>query len=160
MKLIGFPIYTYSVVIFALLLAAGLGSLCSRKLKITVINRWTWPFFGIFITGSLFCIAHPHIFNNFLESSTIVRISLSSLLIFPLGFFLGMPFPLGILAIEKQPSGAIAWAWGLNGLFTVIGGLASVLLSIFVGFTATLLFALSLYVLAFLTFSRMRALYT
>ena len=157
MKLIGFPVYTYSVVIFALLFAAGLGSSCSERLKMTVKSRWTWPFIGILSTGSLFVVVYPYIFHTFLAAPTLIRIMVASLMIFPLGFFLGMPFPLGILALEKQPNGAVAWAWGLNGLFTVIGGLASVVLSIFVGFTATLLVALCIYVLAFLTFSAMRA---
>jgi len=77
-------------------------------------------------------------------------------MIFPLGFCLGMPFPLGILAIEKQPTGAVAWAWGVNGLFTVIGGLLSVVLSVFIGFKVTVLVALALYALALSMFSRMR----
>jgi hypothetical protein len=81
---------------------------------------------------------------------------ISSLLIFPLGFFLGMPLPLGILAIADQPRGAVAWAWGLNGLFTVIGGLASVVLGITLGFQATLIVALALYALAFLSLGKLR----
>lgn len=156
MKLIGFPVYTYSLVIFTLLFAAGLGSLYSRKLKITAKNRWTWPFVGILVTGSLFCVSHPYIFNHLLAFSMILRMSVAALLILPLGFFLGMPFPLGILALERQPRGAIPWAWGLNGLFTVVGGFMSVVLAIFIGFRNTVLVALLLYVLSFWAFSRIR----
>jgi hypothetical protein len=85
------------------------------------------------------------------------RILVAGLLIAPLGFFLGMPFPLGILAIRNRPAGAVAWAWGLNGLFTVIGGLASVLLALSLGFRATLLIALLVYGVAFLVFRQLRA---
>ena len=49
----------------------------------------------------------------------------------------------------------MAWAWGINGLFTVIGGLASVLLSIFLGFTVTELIALGIYAVTFLALSRL-----
>jgi hypothetical protein len=45
----------------------------------------------------------------------------------------------------------------LNGLFTVIGGLASVLLALSLGFRATLLIALSVYGVAFLVFRQLRA---
>jgi sugar phosphate permease len=84
------------------------------------------------------------------------RALVAALMIFPLGFFLGMPFPLGILAIENQPRGAIAWAWGMNGLFTVIGGLASVLLGLEIGFNLTIVVALMLYACALAVYRRMR----
>jgi hypothetical protein len=156
MKLIGYPLYTYSTVVFTILLAAGIGSVVSGKLEISPDNRWTWPFVGILISSLALTITFPFIFNVFLAAPTAIRILVAGTMIFPLGFFLGMPFPLGILAIQHQPKGAIAWAWGVNGLFTVIGGLLSVLLSIFVGFRETLLLSVGLYCLAFFMFSRIR----
>jgi hypothetical protein len=80
----------------------------------------------------------------------------SILMIFPLTFFLGMPFPLGILSLDGQPTGSIAWAWGTNALFTVIGGVTAGVLSIFLGFKLTLWVALGIYLLAFALFARMR----
>jgi hypothetical protein len=68
-----------------------------------------------------------------------------------------MPFPLGILAISNQPRGAIAWAWGMNGLFTVVGGLLSVVLGVLLGFNFTIMLALAIYALAFAVFPRLRA---
>ena len=76
--------------------------------------------------------------------------------LFPIGFFMGMAFPLGILCVEQHSRSAVAWAWGINGLFTVIGGLASVLLSIYVGFTVTEMIALGIYAVAFATMARLR----
>jgi len=156
MKLIGSPLYTSSIVIFILLLSAGIGSSTTRKLKITPANRWQVPFVGILVTAGLLLLIYPYIFNFFLASQTSIRILVASLLMFPLGFFLGMPFPLGILSLEKYPQGAIAWAWGMNGLFTIIGGLVGVVLSIAWGFQVTLLSALFLYIIAFLVFARIR----
>jgi len=80
------------------------------------------------------------------------RVLIAALAIFPIGFFLGMPFPLGILAIASRPQGAVAWAWGMNGAFTVIGGVLSVFLSIAFGFTVALLVAATIYVLAAFTY--------
>ena len=90
-------------------------------------------------------------------SQQLRRILVAAAMIFPLGFFLGMPFPLGILALRHQPRGAIAWAWGLNGIFTLLGGLASVMMSIFFGFRLTLLVAAAIYIVALCCFARMRA---
>jgi hypothetical protein len=65
-------------------------------------------------------------------------------------------FPIGVLAIVDKPRGAVAWAGGMNGLFTVVGGLGSVLLSLFFGFNAAVYTALSLHALALLIFRPMR----
>ena len=43
----------------------------------------------------------------------------------------------------------------MNGLFTVVGGLASVLLSIYLGFTITEVVALGIYGIALLALSRL-----
>ena len=39
MKLIGYPLYTYSTVVFTLLFAAGSGSFCSKKFNINLVRR-------------------------------------------------------------------------------------------------------------------------
>jgi spermidine synthase len=156
MQFIGFPLYTYSAVIFTLLLGAGIGSLSSEKLGVSLSSRWMLPFIGILFYHLFLLVTYAHFFNFFIASPIAVRVFVSSILIFPMGFFMGMPFPLGILAIKTSPSGAIAWAWAMNAVFTVAGGLASVILSILLGFRSTLLFALLFYFIAFLAFTRIR----
>ena len=157
MKLIGSPLYTSSIVIFMLLFSAGIGSFATSKLNITPANRWQLPFLGILVTVLLLMLIYPFVFEFFLAVPLIIRTVVACMLIFPLGFFLGMPFPLGILSLENLPRGAVAWAWGMNGLFTVIGGLAGVILSIIWGFQATLLIASFHYVVAFLGFAKIRS---
>ena len=156
MHFIGSPLYAYSTVIFVLLLAAGVGSHSSRFLRIDAEQRWTWPFVGILLSSTLILITHGAISHFFLGAPLVVRVFVAAVMIFPLGFFLGMPFPLGILALQHQPRGAIAWAWALNGLFTVVGGLASVLMSIVLGFRLTLIVAGAIYIVAFWCFARVR----
>ncbi|HEY4214950.1 MAG TPA: hypothetical protein VGM84_25970 [Steroidobacteraceae bacterium] len=156
MHLIGSPLYTYSTVIFTMLLGAGLGSAASERLGIGVRSRWAVPFVGVIAVGIAILLIYPWAANLALALPLGGRIAVATLMIFPLGFFLGMPFPLGILAIEKQPRGAIAWAWGMNGLFTVAGGLASVLISLEWGFTAAIAVALVLYAAAMLVFVALR----
>ncbi len=156
MKLVGYPLYTYSTVVFSLLLAAGLGSAASTKLQVMPNKNWKLPFVGILACSVITLLCYQSWFELFLQASVIVRILAAVVLIFPLGFFLGMPFPLGILTIENQPEGTIPWAWAMNGLFTVVGGLSSVLLSIFYGFRITLLIAILLYIGAWFVYSRLR----
>ena len=156
MQLVGYPLYTYSTVVFALLLAAGIGSVVSGKMRISPAYRWMLPFAGVLITGSLLIWIYPSYFHLFLQKTVAIRILAAIVLIFPLGFFMGMPFPLGVMTIARQPDGSIAWAWAMNGLFTVIGGIGSVLLSIYAGFRITLMAAMAIYFLAFLAYSRLR----
>lgn len=160
MKLIGFPLHTYSAVVFSLLIAAALGSLFSDRFGITPHSRWLIPFVGTICMVFLFILIYPAYFKVFLAFSTWWRVLAAVILILPVGFFMGMCFPLGILAISRQPEGAVAWAWGMNGLFTVIGGIISVVVSLFVGFNLTMLVGALIYVIALLLFSRMRRLYT
>jgi hypothetical protein len=73
-------------------------------------------------------------------------------MIFPLAFFTGMPFPLGILAIQHKPTGTVAWAWAFNGLFTVVGGIFCAISSVYFGFRLTMMFAVGAYMLAYLVY--------
>ncbi len=156
MRFIGPPLHTFSTVVFSLLFAAGTGSYFSKGLRVDSPGRWPWPFLAIIGYGLLLLLLGPGLFDLFLGADRGVRIGISFLLLFPIGFFLGMPFPMGILFLEKKPAGAIAWAWGMNGLFTVVGGLACMGVSIFYGFRATLLMALAIYALALVLYSRLR----
>ena len=157
MHLIGSPLYTYSTVLFTMLLGAGLGSITSGRWKITPDCRWFIPFVGIFSALAFMLVIYPNIRDIFLSMPLPIRISIALLFIFPAGFFMGMPFPLGILTLQWQPKGSIAWAWGMNGLFTVIGGLFGIVSSVQWGFNITLLLACVFYALAFWVFSRIRS---
>jgi spermidine synthase len=156
MHLIGSPLYTYSTVIFTMLLSAGIGSAASERLGIGSRRRWALPFIAIIAIGLVLVAVYPPLAKLALALPIAGRVVVAGLMIFPLGFFLGMPFPLGILAIANQPRGAIAWAWGMNGLFTVIGGLTSVILGLEVGFNLTIVIALALYACALALYRRMR----
>jgi spermidine synthase len=153
--LIGSPLYTYSTVIFTMLCAAGLGSVASEKLGISPQRRWAIPFVGILVLGTALEMLYPSLSHLALALPLSGRVLASGAMIFPLGFFLGMPFPLGILAIANHPRGAIAWAWGMNGLFTVSGGFISVLISMGYGFNFAIGVALVLYAVAFGVFQRL-----
>lgn len=148
MQLVGSPLYTYSTVIFSLLFSSALGSLASGRVAPTGTGRWRLPFAAIIILSVLFTLLQSTLFHIGLGFGLSGRILFAALIIFPIGFFLGMPFPLGVLSIESRPRGAIAWAWGMNGAFTIVGGVVSVVLSIIYGFTVTLLVAAAVYLIA------------
>jgi len=158
LKLIGYPLYAYTTVVFGYLVGAGLGSYASEGLGISPDKRWWIPFLGIAIASTVILTSHTSLFGVFLQTGQWERIAVALGMIIPLAFFLGMAFPMGVLRLSHLPhkNQAIAWAWGINGLFTVIGGFLSVILSLYLGFTYTLMIAMTCYLIAFMLFRSFR----
>ncbi len=157
MHFVGYPLYTYSVVLFTVLLGAGLGSLASDRLRITpAAANWWWPYAGVLLAGTMFLLVHGPVTGALLALPLGARLVAAVILVFPIAFFMGMPFPLGVLAVQDLSRAAVAWGWGMNGLFTVIGGLGSVVVSVNYGFRAALIVGLMIYAIAWLSFARMR----
>jgi len=154
--LIGNPLYTYSTVLFTMLVAAGIGSAASEKIGISPHRGWMFPFVMILGLGVLLTLTYPMLSNLALELPMMGRVLAASAMMFPIGFFLGMPFPLGILAIANKPRPVVAWAWGMNGLATVVGGFLSMIVSMAFGFNVAIFGALGLYAVALAVFKRLR----
>ena len=77
-----------------------------------------------------------------------MRILLSVILIAPLAFFMGMPFPLGLSRLSGSAPGFVPWAWGINGFASVVSAVLATMLAIEFGFRVVIVLALVLYALA------------
>jgi L-cystine uptake protein TcyP (sodium:dicarboxylate symporter family) len=75
---------------------------------------------------------------------------LTLVLIAPLAFLMGLPFPLGLSRLAAVAPASIPWAWGINGCASVLSALLAALLAVHLGFSAVLMMAAGLYVLAVL----------
>jgi hypothetical protein len=139
-----------------MLISAAAGSAASRPITGARSERWAVAFVGVLVTGAaLLAVLAP--VNRLAMARPIgLRVGAAGGLIAPLAFFMGMPFPLGILALSRKPEGAVAWAWSVNGLFTTVGAVLSALLSLWLGFRATLIVALIAYAAAAALFARLR----
>ncbi|CAK8714056.1 Spermidine synthase [Candidatus Electrothrix aarhusensis] len=148
-KLIGYPLYTYAAVVFAFLIAAGTGSYLTDKFSLDKARIMRFlPFLGIPLYGTLLLLLEKPLLDFFLQWPTWIRLLGSVALIFPLGTFLGMPFAIGIAGSHTKGRGAVGWAWAVNGLFTVLGSVLSVLAATYFGFILTLSGAFLIYILA------------
>ena len=78
------------------------------------------------------------------------RSVITAVLVFPLGFFMGMPFPKGGLRVKEL----IDWGFGVNGVASVLGSTAIMLVVFSWGFNAALLIGGLFYILAFLLFRK------
>ena len=67
------------------------------------------------------------------------RAAMAIVLLAPLAFLMGMPFPLAIRRLEAP---FVPWAWGINGCASVVSPALATLLAIDIGFTSVLWLAL------------------
>ena len=110
--------------------------------------------FSAVIVVLMLAIITPAVFRACLGFSLFSRIAVALLLVAPLGFVLGMPFPLGLKVATQRSSALGAWAWGVNGFFTVIGTVLALMLGMIVGFRTVLLLACGCYLLGLLATTR------
>jgi uncharacterized membrane protein YedE/YeeE len=86
-----------------------------------------------------------------------VKVLMSAVLIAPLGFVMGMPFPTGLQRLEEWHAPSVRWAWSLNAAASVLGSVGALVCSIYLGLTQTLIIGGLLYVAALAVVERVRA---
>lgn len=141
------PVYAVTAVLATFLLFAGAGSLYSQRLASRGAGA-TGAVAAIGILCLLYWFGLDHLFSLFAEQALISRMLLSLLMIAPLAFCMGIPFPLGMARLQHGSPELIPWAWGINGCASVISAVLATLLAIHHGFSAVVLMAVLLYVLA------------
>ena len=63
---------------------------------------------------------------------------------------MGMPFPLGLRLLSEHNESQVPWAWGINGLFSVISVVLATIIAIELGFVWVMIFAATAYSLSLL----------
>jgi hypothetical protein len=143
------PLYAVAVVLSAFLVFAGLGSAMSERLRgRTPVSR---PVAGIVVISLVYLFLLPPLFQWLMPLHDIVKILISTVLIAPLAFLMGMPFPLGLSRVAHHSAALIPWAWGINGCASVLSAIFATILAIHAGFIAVVLLAVVLYMLAAMT---------
>ena len=146
------PLYSVAVVLSGFLLFAGLGSASSERFAM----RLPWPgvspvtvaVAGIAALSLAYLLLLPAIFAQLIGLSDPAKIVTSLVLIAPLAFFMGMPFPLGLKRLSASAPGFVPWAWGINGSASVVSAVLATLLAIEFGFQLVIVLALVFYALA------------
>ena len=143
--LLGHPIFTLSILLFTLLASGGLGSAYGGTRKLSAVCL------GVAALAATYALALPRVVPALLPLPLAGRIAVAVVLIAPLGFLMGMPFPRGLARTGQGPFPAPPFYWGLNGLFSVVGSIATMLVAVMLGFTWALLAGAALYVAAALS---------
>ncbi len=144
---LGHPNYALSVVLAALLLSSGLGSLVSGALvtrlgglrvvsyalALLVLAEWAFAF---------------HVLPRLIELPFGARVAMVFALVAPIGIGLGAFMPTGLERLKADSPGYAPWAWGINGIFSVLAPIVSIGVSMTWGISALLLSAVPIYLLA------------
>ncbi len=149
------PLYAIAVVLTGFLLFAGLGSAFSKRLASSRRQRLGVhaAVAGIALLTLVYIVLLGPLFGLLAGWAMPGKILLSILLIAPLAFCMGIPFPLGLGVVGQQAPSLLPWAWAINGCASVISAALATLLAIEFGFGVVLLAALGMYILAALSFS-------
>jgi predicted membrane-bound spermidine synthase len=148
--LLGHPIYTLVVILFTLLLASALGSLFAREVTLEHIRR----VLGIIIPAIIaFVVLAAFLLSPLVQVllflPLFLRIAAAAIIVFPFGFCMGMPFPLGLRQSAQRTDGVpVSALWGINGVASVIGSIGAAVLAVAAGFTVVFLAGAACYAVA------------
>jgi hypothetical protein len=162
---LGHPTYALTVVIFLLLLSSGAGSLFSRRCLPRAGSGWI-PLTLVLVVLLAYVIFLPGRLAALVGMALAYRVLVSGLLLIPLGFLMGMPFPTGLRLLVLSPARefrgpaadpAVEWAWAMNAAASVLGSVLAMVIAMQFGLTVTLACGAAAYGLALLAMPALRA---
>lgn len=142
----GEPTYAASATLGILLFTSGLGSYYSGKSQNNKKMRLAIPLVIAAILVLYAFVLSP-ILTATIGIALPLKITIAVVLLGTLGFFLGMPFPIGIDYLSGKNTDDIPWAWALNGYFSVISTVLATIISVELGYLLLLSMAAFIYAL-------------
>jgi spermidine synthase len=144
---LGHPNYALSVVLAALLLSTGAGALASTAL-VRALGRLR---FASYALAFVLLAAHLVVFPRLLGWVGLpfgVRALVVFALVAPVGMLLGVFMPWGLDRLKETSPTLAPWAWGINGIFSVLAPVVSVAFAMSWGSGALMLAAIPAYLAA------------
>ncbi|HEX4771954.1 MAG TPA: hypothetical protein VH351_14040 [Bryobacteraceae bacterium] len=155
---LGHPTLALTVIIFSMLLSSGAGSFASKTLVGSHVNRLAVLLIVVSLGVFLLAVVTGPVVEAGVALPLPMKILITMLLISPIGFLMGMPFPTGLSLLERVMPASVRWAWAINAASSVMGSAAAIFFAIYIGLRGTLLLGGCCYILACLSvlFSRLR----
>ena len=156
---LGHPLYSVSIIIFSLLFSSGLGSFFSKRILGQSLKR-NLKRSLILCAGLivLYLVLLPFLYESLIGTGLALKIIMTFLVIFPLGFLMGFPFPTGVRLLDQEDKRLIPWAWATNAFSSVVNSIFALVVAFWGGYNLVLILAAGGYLLAlfFLGFSSHR----
>ena len=144
---LGHPNYALSVVLAALLVATGVGALLSTRI-VSAARRLRFVAYALaFVLLVMYAAGFP-LLPRFAGQGFFARALITSVLIAPVGALLGVFMPWGLEQLKRSAPALAPWAWGINGIFSVLAPVLAVAFAMTWGSGALFLCAVPLYLMA------------
>lgn len=144
----------FAIVLTTMLLFSGLGSMVADRFRTEPRRAMAIAGGSIVLWVVLAILGLDALIQYCLSDPPLRKVTILVLILAPVSFALGMPFPLGLS--RTGDTGYLPWAWGLNGAFSVVATPLANLIAREYGYSRVLLLAAMLYALAVLAFPAIR----
>jgi len=142
------PALAFALVLSAMLIASGLGSAFSSRF-VPRPRAGIRLACGVAATLAAFSgLLLPRLLDLALAWPDPAKLALAVGIVAPLGFFMGMPFPLALSTYRGAKSPFIPWAWSVNGALSVVATPLANILAVSCGYSLVFYASLGLYALA------------
>jgi hypothetical protein len=146
---LGQPVTALAVILFALLLFSGLGSLTARRWRLP------WALLALVVLIGLYPLLLAPYSALALAVPEWARLVLTVVVLSPLGYLMGLPFALGLRIVEWHDPALVPWAWAINGSFSVVSAVLAVTVALSWGFSVVVWLGALAYAGALLAFGRL-----
>jgi hypothetical protein len=143
---LGHPTYALIVILSSMILATGLGSLVSDRLRIEENRRLALALpVGIALAILAATLVLGPLLDATIGAGFAVRAAVVVAWIGPVAFLLGFGFPMGLRLVRRLSPEALPWMWGVNGASSVFAAVLSIAVSMAWGIHANFFAAALLY---------------
>jgi spermidine synthase len=144
---LGNPIYAITVVIFLLLVSSSVGSWVSHHWlgRFTQVRVALAAIIGVLIAD---VVLLSRMLSTLVGLPFLLKLIVSAILLVPLGFAMGMPFPTGLRQLTGKvrdrtgtaaaSENTVEWAWAMNAGSSVMGSVLAMVIAVHLGLNVTL----------------------
>jgi len=150
--LLGDPALTFAVMLAAMLIFTGVGSFISQRFKEEALRKYIGTV-SVLVAVMLGVIAvlMPGMINLLLSTSLPIKMLAVTVLLMVMATPMGMLFPSAIRLMERKELNMTCWAWGMNGIGSVLGSVGATVLSMNFGIHTVFAVGIGCYVAVLLT---------
>lgn len=136
---VGDPVLASAAVIAGVLLLSGLGSLTADR--VFAARPWAAPLLVAVLSVFVCAVAYP---SRFAGDSSVLAVIAGVVL----AYLMGAPMPVGLRRLDQAAPSLTPWAWGVNGVCSVIATSGAIVVAMAWGYRAVLVVAAGCYLAA------------